>query len=236
MLFFRISNFRLTGIIALLFFTACTGSKQVSILPKIARIDTTEIHQTIEGFGVNINPSQWRGGQQKTAIDRLIDELGCTFFRFDIYGNSCWLDADSLPTNSHFSYPYLDSIYRTPVFTQGWDMLRYLNQRQTTPFLSVSGVVPQAWMDADGRMLSNYNAFGELQASLFWWARTHENCKLTFHAPFNENDYGGTVEGPGINPEDKVQAFQGILNGFRSYCLDSVQFVVFDDATFQNRR
>ena len=39
--------------------------------------------QTMDGFGVNITPAQWRDGNLKPVLDMLVDDLGCKLFQFD---------------------------------------------------------------------------------------------------------------------------------------------------------
>src|SRR6266496_3999068 len=57
----------------------------------------------LEGFGVNINPALWNNGSLKPAIDYLVDELGCTIFRFDCFGQANWLDPSKRDANGKYS-------------------------------------------------------------------------------------------------------------------------------------
>src|SRR5678809_181007 len=42
--------------------------------------------QTIDGFGANVNPAEWRNGSMKPALDSIVKGLGCMLIRFDCFG------------------------------------------------------------------------------------------------------------------------------------------------------
>ena len=49
-------------------------------------LDCESTYQTIEGFGVNINPvGHWDDGRLMPTLSRLVDDLGATIFRLDPY-------------------------------------------------------------------------------------------------------------------------------------------------------
>ena len=59
-------------------------------MPRLAvTLDATKTYQTVDGFGVNINPAQWHDGKLKPALDLLVDDEGCTLFRLDPTGLAC---------------------------------------------------------------------------------------------------------------------------------------------------
>ena len=68
-------------------------------ISKFAIVDFGKTKQVIDGFGVNVNPDQWRDGNLKKEIDLLVDELGCTAIRFDCFANGMWLDPSKMNAN-----------------------------------------------------------------------------------------------------------------------------------------
>ena len=79
-------------------------------------IDTGTRYQTIDGFGVNINPAWWLNGEYrdasvvKPAIDLLIDSLGASIFRV-VIEEMDWeaVNDDNDPEN--FNWTYFNSVF-----------------------------------------------------------------------------------------------------------------------------
>ena len=76
------------GVLLLLVGCGRSGKYIVSKIRLVA--DAGRTYQTVEGFGVNINPGQWNEGNLKQAIDLLVDDLGSVQFRFDCTGLANW--------------------------------------------------------------------------------------------------------------------------------------------------
>jgi len=53
--------------------------------------NASEKYQQIDGFGVNINSKYCDKGRLVPVMDMLIEDLGATLFRVDIYGKSNWI-------------------------------------------------------------------------------------------------------------------------------------------------
>ena len=81
-----------TSRIFLLFSFVSWAAASAQPIVKPITLDATTRYQTIDGFGVNFTPAQWRDGAQRPVLDRLVDDLGCTLIRFDCYGTADWLD------------------------------------------------------------------------------------------------------------------------------------------------
>jgi O-glycosyl hydrolase len=200
---------------------------------KRVEINAGKRFQTIDGFGVNINPDQWRDGHIKPVLDQLVDDLGGTLFRFDCYGKGDWLEPSRRTNDGAFPPAYLAEVYRRRSFTDAWQMYRHLQEHGAELFFNVSGDIPAAWKREDGKTLKDYGAYAEMQATLAWWAREKEGLRFRYFSPFNETDFGGTAEGPGISPGDRIPAFQAIAERFARNGLTGVQFILFDDGSFQ---
>ena len=57
------------------------------------RVNGSQPLQKIDGFGVNIN-SKYFDSRLMPAMDLLVDDLGATLYRVDIWGKSNWIDPD----------------------------------------------------------------------------------------------------------------------------------------------
>ena len=185
--------------------------------------------QTIEGFGVNINPDQWRDGNFKKPIDLLIDDLGCTQFRFDCYGYADWLDPAKRNKDGKYSPEYLKEIYTSPRFKNAWATFRYLNSKGVQPFFSVSGKIPSALGEPKRpTRLADFNGYAEMVVSLIKWARVNEKLTFSLFAPFNETDLS-YPEGPGITVDGTVPAIKAVLKRMNEEGLSDVKIMVMDD-------
>ena len=107
------------------------------------RIDGATKYQTMDGFGVNINPAWWYNveyGYAKVvqpAIDLLIDSLCATIFRA-VIEEIDWeaINDDNDPNN--FNWTYYNSVFSNVRFQGVWNSLRYLNQKGITNGLIIS--------------------------------------------------------------------------------------------------
>jgi len=196
--------------------------------PKKLTLDAAETFQTIDGFGVNITPAQWRNGQLKPVIDQLVDELGATLFRFDCYGKADWLDP-TRREKGHFPESYLREVYTKPVFEDAWQTFRYLNSKGIEPFFNVSGRIPAAWTASDGQTLTDYDAYAEMVVSMLAWARNQEHLRFHLVGPFNETDLG-FPEGPRIPPSSALAATKAIVARLDQAGLTDVKLMVMDSA------
>jgi hypothetical protein len=107
------------------------------------QIDDATKYQTMDGFGVNINPAWWNNGEymdtevMQPAIDLLVDSLGATIFRA-VIEEIDWeaLNDDDDPDN--FNWTYYDSVFTNARFEGGWNTLRCQNQKGITNDLIIS--------------------------------------------------------------------------------------------------
>jgi hypothetical protein len=98
--------------------------------PRLAiTLDATKSFQTVDGFGVNINPAQWHDGKLKPALDLLVDDAGCTQFRLDPTGLAKWLDPAKRLADGHYPPEYLEQVYTSKIFRDAWATFRALNAK-----------------------------------------------------------------------------------------------------------
>ncbi len=222
--------------LAYLMISCQPGSKQ-AVLKKKITVDATETYQTIEGFGVNINPAQWHNGKLKPAIDLLVDDLGCTLFRFDCIGLANWLDPTRRDSEGKYAQEYLNEVYSGPDFKDAWETFRYLNSKGIEPFFNVSGKVRTELCDpANPVRLTDFDGYAEMVATMLNWARNKEKLEFHLFAPFNETDLNGTREGPMIISADMVVAIKAIIAKLKVHGLDGIRLAVTDDAAIHYDR
>lgn len=199
-------------------------------------IDGNQKFQTIDGFGVNVNPDLWSEGRLKPAFDMLVDDLGATLFRFDCFGRANWLDPLKRQANGTWAQAYLEQVYRSKTFLDAWQAFRYLNSRGIEPYLNVSGVVPQEWNKQGTKVLQDFDAYSEMVCTMVSWARNKENLKFSLLAPYNETDYDGSREGPSIPAENRVSALKAMIAAMERHNLLDLKLTVFCDGYFENAK
>jgi hypothetical protein len=197
-----------------------------------ATINPDTQFQTIDGFGVNLNPALWNNGTLKPALDLLVDELGATQFRFDCFGRANWLEADKQLPDGSWPADYLTEVYQSKEFTDAWQTFRYLNEKGVEPYFNISGIVPQEWNHTGSKVLENFDAYSEMICTLLEWARNKENLKFSLLAPYNETDFNGTREGPAIPSENRIKAVQSMVNSLKKHQLDDLKLALFCDGYF----
>jgi hypothetical protein len=184
----------------------------------------------IDGFGVNITPAQWHEGNLKPVLDLLVDDLGATLFRFDCTGLADWLDPAMRTAGGQWHGPYLDSVYRSKVFTDAWETFRYLNGKGIEPFFNVSGRNHPGLGHPDNPfMLTDFDSYAEMVATMLKWAREKEQLNFSLVAPFNETDLG-YPEGPGIKGSDMLTATRFMVAALERHGLSDVRIIAIDDA------
>ncbi len=198
------------------------------------RVDADRTHQFIEGFGVNINAKCWQAGRLAPLVDLLIDDLGVTHFRVDIWGKSNWIDPDnSLGPTSLFEVN-LAAIYQGNVFQDGFGLMRHLNRRGIQPYLACSGDVPGWMLGQDGKTLVDFEAFSSMLVSLVDWARRRENIHFNLLGPLNETDIG-SPEGPTLAPQGFVQVCELLVEKLRERGWGDIRLVVPEQAHFDEK-
>ena len=121
-------------------------------MPEIKlQIDGAIKFQTMDGFGVNINPAWWYNGSYtdakvvQPAIDLLVDSLGATIFRA-VIEEIDWEEVNDDNDPGHFNWDYYNKIFSNVRFSGVWNTLRYLNHKGITDGLVISfmGAAPAA--------------------------------------------------------------------------------------------
>jgi O-glycosyl hydrolase len=195
------------------------------------KVDASKVFQTIDGFGVNINARYWIGSRLLPAMELLVDDLGATLFRVDIWGKSNWIDPTGELGTAALDPAHLAALYQGEVFQRGWAMMRYLNQHNIEPYLTASGDVPHWMLAADGKTLKDYDSFTEMLVSLVTWARKNEGIQFRWFGPVNETDIG-SPEGPTISAVDYVRVCELLDEKLHQNGLDDIQLVVPEQANF----
>ena len=219
-----------------------------SVVEKHIVLNAGARFQTIDGFGANVNPAEWRNGSMKPALDSIVKGLGCTLIRFDCFGFANWLDPKMQLPGGTFSKDYLKKVYTSLPFKNAWAAFRYLNQLGIEPIFNISGAVPDAWTTinpvprawtvlpgSSHDRLQNFGAYATMVATMLKWAREEEHLKFNTVMPFNETDLG-FPEGPRVLDEDCAPAFDAIVEELETYGLGDLMFVIMDDSDAKAER
>jgi O-glycosyl hydrolase len=184
--------------------------------------------QTMDGFGVNINPAWWYNGEytdaavEQPAIDLLIDSLGAAIFRI-VVEEIDWEAVNDDNDPDHFNWEYYNSVFSGTKFKGIWNTLHYLNKRGIKDGLCISfmGAPPsapplekpdqkQSWMgDTPYSIRENMEEeFAESEAAFLYYMRNVEKISFSLVSPMNETDIismtrnaehpVGLVEGPDV--------------------------------------
>ncbi len=192
------------------------------------QIDGATKYQTMDGFGVNINPAWWYNGKYEDAkvvqpaIDLLVDSLGAAIFRA-VIEEIDWEAVNDDNDPNHFNWDYYNTVFSNDRFQGVWNTLRYLNQKGITGGLMISfmGAPPassplddpdpkKSWLGGTDHTIAP-NMEDELVESitaLLYYMRHTAKIRFTLVSPMNETDVqansrsadhpDGVVEGPNI--------------------------------------
>ncbi|KPL09595.1 MAG: hypothetical protein AMS26_22695 [Bacteroides sp. SM23_62] len=200
-----------------------------AFFPKKIILDFSAKTNAIDGFGVNITPAQWNDGNLKPVIDLLVDDLGCTLFRFDCYGRADWLDPGKQLPDRSFPEDYLSEVYTGKTFTDAWETFRYLNAKGVEPIFNISGRIPAEWAGPDGERLVDFESYAEMAVSLLKWARYNEHLEFSLFMPYNETNLG-FPEGPYMEPVDCVPSVKEIIKRLNQNGLEDIKLIVMGDS------
>lgn len=211
-------------------------------IKKSVIVNASTRYQTIDGFGANVNPAEWRDGSMKPALDSIVKGLGSTLIRFDCFGMANWLDPSKQLPDGTFPPAYLQQVYTSKPFKSAWAAFRHLNQLGIEPMFNVSGAVPKEWTTVNPMPMSwtvvpgsthdrlkDFDSYATMVATMLQWAREKEKLKFSCVMPFNETDLG-FPEGPRLLDEDCIPAFEAIVKKMIQYKLDDIVYVIMDDS------
>lgn len=193
-------------------------------------LNLLEPFQTIDGFGVNINAKYWHQPWNRALLDTLIDDLGATLFRVDVFGKTDWPDPGGEIGPASLDLAHLAAIYQGEIAQRGWGMIRRLNERGIEPYLTVSGDVPRWMLAEDGTSLTDSEQFCNLLVSLVDWAKNHEGLQFSLFGPLNETDLG-SPEGPTIAPTDYARIAARLAYMLKARDLHDIHFVLTEQAS-----
>jgi hypothetical protein len=195
------------------------------------RLNAAQVFQTIDGYGVNIN-ARYFDERLMPAMHLLVDDLGATLYRVDIWGKSNWIDPDgSLGKTTALSPAHLASIHGGEIFQRGWGMLRWLNSRGIRPYLTASGIVPDWMLASDGKTLADLDAFADMMVAMLEWAKVKEKLDFNLFGPLNETDIGAP-EGPTVDPAGFVRVCEILDAKLTARGLDDIRLVLAEQSHF----
>lgn len=192
-------------------------------------VDATQTFQTVDGFGVNINSQYWHQPWNRALLDTLIDDLGATLFRVDIFGKTNWPDPTGELGPASLDPAHLALVYQGKIAQRGWGMIRRLNERGIEPYLTVSGDVPGWMLAEDRKTLLDSEHFCKLLVSLVDWAKNREGLRFSLFGPLNETDLG-SPEGPTVAPADYARIAAQFANMLKAHGFDDIRFVLTEQA------
>jgi hypothetical protein len=141
------------------------------------------------------------------------------------------LDPAKANANGQFSDQYLRQVYTSPVFKDAWELCKYLNEKGIEPIFNISGAVPALWTTTGNIRkdpLANFEAYGQMAASLLHWARNNEGIRFSKFMPFNETDMG-YPEGPKITNKDIPKAIEAVHKHLIAVGLGNLDYILMDD-------
>ncbi|RPH98371.1 MAG: hypothetical protein EHM72_12845 [Calditrichaeota bacterium] len=202
-------------------------------------INPAQNHQTIEGFGVNINPAWWYNGDYgdaavvQPAIDLLLDSLGATIVRA-VIEEIDWEAVNDDDDPHHFNWNYYDGVFSNARFQGTWKTLRYLNQKGIRKNLMISfmGAPPasppasppmaaaepqHSWLGGIDHSIdpAMEDEFVESLSALLYYARHKAGIDFNLVSPMNETDV--------ISRSKSAEHPDGIVEG--PHIPDAVQYV-----------
>ncbi|MGO9479054.1 MAG: hypothetical protein ACLP7I_14065 [Limisphaerales bacterium] len=180
-----------------------------NICAQTVTVDGSQVFQTIEGFGVNVNHRSWTNNEVQPVIDAFIDQAGMTLFRI-IWDNTDWEATNDNSNPNVMNWSYYNQIYSGPEFQQLWGLMGYLNRRGITNGVMVNFQGPgPAWLGGTNLTPGLENEWAEMIASLFIYARNTEHLQFTLNDPDNEPDVYVT--------DNKADTSEGVMMGCYQY-------------------
>ncbi len=187
----------------------------------------------MDGFGVNANPDNWRGGQLAPALDVLVESLNARIWRVEFDGFSRWEAVNDDPDPFHFNWTYYNQIYESPEFQDVWSTVAYLNQKNVQVVLAGTGIVP-GWMGGGVIDPTQEDEFVEEIVSAVYYARNVRGLRFSALSPLNETDLTGP-EGPHVDATQYAAILHKFAARLDALGLGDVRLVVPEIAGFDVR-
>ena len=127
-------------------------------------------------------------------LDAYIDQAGMTLFQANV-ANSNWEGTNDNSDPNVMNWNYYTNLYAQPEFQKLWGTMGYLNQRGISngAIIKVGGPGP-IWMGGESLASGEEAEYAETVASLFVYARNHQNLKFNEVRALNEPDISLTGE------------------------------------------
>jgi O-glycosyl hydrolase len=213
--------------------TIPTPTSTPTLITNTLAVDANTTYQTIKGFGANINTKHWDNGALKTnCLDLMIDDMGCTMFRTDAWGQSDWLDPENTRGASCLNQTRYNEVYAWPEFAAVRDFGLYLNSKGLQPYINISGYVSE-WMNSPGTKnldKKQYDNYAEMCRSYIKWLRD-SGVSFKYFNGSNENDMPPR-EGPGIAAADLPLLYETIVSRFATNGLGDIKLIVPEAGTW----
>ncbi|MEX1254906.1 MAG: hypothetical protein WEE64_11270 [Dehalococcoidia bacterium] len=142
--------------------------------------------QTIDGFGVNVNPLNWEDAELQPGLD-LLWEMGARIFRVDPTTFSNWEDENDNADPAVMDTTYYSSVYEQPWAHELWDTIAYLNGKGATVVLAPSGIAPE-WMGGHSVSPGMEAEFAETIVSLLRYGMVERGLTVHYLSPMNETN------------------------------------------------
>jgi uncharacterized repeat protein (TIGR01451 family) len=202
-------------------------------------VDGSQIFQTMNGTGVNINVNSWNGGQLQPALDALSNTNGTTVWRV-IRDPMDWVSSESrIPLLHSLDPTTLQQVYEAPKMQDIWNTLGYLNQKGIAGNqikLNFMGWTP-TWLGGSGAYgISSYitsgkeSEFATMVASLVYYGRKVKNLNFTLLSPLNESDWN-CLEGPCVGASQYATVLHDLVTELNYMGLSDVRIVGPDTAS-----
>ncbi len=228
---------------------SCARAGEPNAAATRVTIDSSQVFQTIDGFGLNFAGPYFRD-DQKAMFDMLIDDLGVTMFRVAPYlVYSDWEVTNDNDNSEIMNWEYYNDRYSSPIFEAAWKAIRFLNSRGIRPLIALWGPVPKWMLDDKSSPPSHavgdpsnpipplkpsmYPEFAEQVVSMLMYARSRERLAFEYFSPFNETDCYPN-EGPRIDPAEAPAALAAVANRLQKEGLGDIMLTVADQALIQN--
>jgi chitodextrinase len=153
-------------------------------------IDGNTHYQTMDGFGVNANPSSWTGtnGSELTPTLDMLADGGTTIWRVPI-DDQDWEAVNDDSDPNHFNWNYYNSVMTTPRMEKLWSLISYLNQKPNSKVILCPMGKTSDWMGGVTLTTtdSNENEYAETIAALAYYGHITRGLNFILE-PNNEPD------------------------------------------------
>jgi hypothetical protein len=205
-------------------FSATASMVASQILTVTTTVNGASQFAAMEGFGVNVNPQNMDFSNVFPAVDLFINELACTQWHVDPFGNTNWI-----PLAVNLNTTFYNQIYSGARFMDTWNLLAYLYRRlpPDNVLLACTGLVsPFISTNNDGLNIdtSQETNFATMITSMVDYGRRVMRLPIRQIIPINESDLGNP-EGPLVGFAQYIRIVDAIIGQLNALGYTDVQIV-----------